>query len=823
MLRKNAGFAATSLFTLGLGLGAATAIFSIVNAVLLKPLPYKAPDRLVLVWGDLRNRNVTDFPFSNPDFADLRAQTTAFEGLAAVVTFRNALPAVNGGEPEQVRTANVTDNIVRVLGLSIEHGRDFEAADGAAPPAPPRADAPDADNAPMIPAPPRVVLLSHEFWMRHFGGDPGIVGRVVRFGNGDMQVVGILAAGSELLFPPGSSLERRPDVWNCMRVDFTQGQRNDAGLRVIGRLAPRVTIEDAQAQVDRLAVDLRARFPIKQTAGLHFRVERMSDDLVADVRPAILALMGSVMFVLLIACANVANLLLSRAASRERELAVRSALGASRGRLVRQLLVESLTVSAGGALIALLFAKLGIRLLLQLKPESLPRIETVAIDPQVLGFAAAMAVLSTAAFGLVPALRGARPDTIDVLRQAGRSAGLGSGTWLRSAVVTLEVALSFVLLIGSGLMLRSFVALHRVDPGYDPAGLLTFAVGGARGAGDRPLTMDERAAFKRDFRARLHAIPGVTDVTAATPFPLDGVVSNARWGPLEAAANPSLFQQANVHFVLPGYFEAMRTRVADGRTFTEADNRPDARVVVIDSALAARVFPNQRAAGRKMLIRVRTEEPEVFEVIGVVAHQRHEALSKPGREAMFFTDGLRGHLVVGRWAVRSAGDASALASAVRAAAAEFDPRLIVSDVHPMSEFVDQAGAETRFALVLIAIFAGIALVLAAVGLYGVLSTVVRQRTPEIGVRMAFGAGRARVFRQFVGQGLKLSGLGVAIGAVVAFAMTGALRTLLVGVRPTDPPTFAGIAVMFMVIAAAACGLPAFRAARLDPNSALRDE
>ena len=824
MLRKNSGFALTALITIGIGLGATTAIFSVVNAVLLRPLPYKNPDRVVLVWGDLRNRQVFDFPFSNPDFADLRAQTTAFEGLAAIVTGRNALPAVGGGESEQIRTANATTNIFDVLGLSIAHGRNFEPADGAPPPPQlalaPGAAAPGTAPAavPTPPPPPRVVILSHEFWIRHFGGNFDIVGQIVPLGNNSIQVVGILAPGADLLFPPGTSMQRQPDVWSCLRVDFSQGSRINVGIRVVGRLKPGVTLRDAQLQVDQVAANLRRQFPIKQTAGLYFRVERIGEDLVADVKPALLTLMGAVVFVLLIACANVANLLLSRASSRERELAVRSALGASRWRLVRQLLAESLALAAGGAVLGLLLAQFGIRLLLRLKPENLPRIDAVAIDPLVLGFTTAAALLSAATFGLLPALRAARPNVIDVLRKAGRTAGLGSGAWLRGAVVTTEVALSFVLLVGSGLMLRSFVALQHVDAGYDPNGLLTFVVGNIRAP-----TLDERGAFTRDFRERLRAIPGVTDVTAASPLPLDGGIANGRWGPETAAGNPGLFQQANVHFVLPGYFAAMRGRVIDGRTFAETDNNRDARVVVIDNALAVRAFPNHSAVGQRLLVRVRSDEPEVFEVIGVVAHERHESLAKEGREALFFADGLVGHLAVNRWVVRTAGDPRSLVQSVRAAAALFDPRLIVSDIRPMSEFVDRAQAQTRFALVLIAVFGAIALVLAAVGLYGVLSTVVRQRTPEIGVRMAFGADRANVFRLVVGQGLRLSVLGIGIGMAAAWLLTGALRALLVSVQPTDPVTFASIAGVFLVITIAACGLPAVRAARLDPNAALREE
>jgi putative ABC transport system permease protein len=441
----------------------------------------------------------------------------------------------------------------------------------------------------------------------------------------------------------------------------------------------------------------------------------------------------------------------------------------------------------------------------------------VRIDPLVLGFAVLASVLAAVLFGVVPALRASRPDLADVLRQ-GRTPGLVGGKLLRNGVVMAEVALSFVLLIGCGLMVRSFVALQRADPGYDPSGVLTFVAANPFAQGN-----EGGAAFVRQLRDRLAALPGVRGVTVATPLPLDGQTVNARWGTEEAVTDPSKFQQANVHIVLPGYFEAMRTRLLAGRAFTEADDRQDATGIIIDRALAEKAFPGQPAVGKRLLVRVRSQEPEWLEVLGVVAHQRHETLAADGREAIFVTDGFMGSGLATRWAVRATGDPARLAPAVRAAVAELDPRVPVSEVQPMRALVDRAAAPTRFALVLIGVFAAIAAALAAVGLYGVLSTVVRQRTAEIGVRMAFGAGSASIFRLVIGEGMKLSAAGIALGVLAAWMLTRLMTSMLVDVRATDPATFAAIVVLFAAIAALACWLPARRAAGMDPTVALREE
>jgi predicted permease len=821
-LRKNLGFSAVSAVTIALGIGACTSIFSVVNAVLLRPLPYADAQRLVTVWGELRARNVRDWPFSPPDFRDLRLQSTQlFEDMAGFIPAGRTPISDTGAEPEQVRVGGATPNFFRVLGARVLLGRDF-IDDDATP-------QPQANQGQLVPGqapPPRlpaIAIISHGLWMRRYGGNPDVVGKDLDLGNGRAHIVGVLSPDFELLFPPRTNVERVPEMWTVTRFNFDTANRNNVAFRVVGRLKPGVTVQQAQTLVDRVAADLRKQFPIKQTSGLYFHAVPMFEDLVGDVRPAILSLMGAVAFVLLIACANVANLLVVRAAGRSRELAVRAAIGAGRLQLVRQMLAESLVIATVGTLAGVALARAGVQVLLALGPKDLPRLDAVAIDPRVLTFAVLAGLVTAVLCGIVPALRASRADVMEVLRSVGgRSAGLRGGRNLRHGVVITEVALSFILLVGAGLMLRSFVALGRVDPGYDPNHVLTFVLAPqAREPG-------QRAAFMRQVRDFLLAIPGVIGATAATPLPLDGGLVNGRWGTEAAATDPAKFRQAAYHFVLPGYFETMRTRLIEGRTFTEADNDIDQqtdmpRQVIVDDALAALAFRGESAVGKRLFLRITTPEPVWYDVIGVVAHQRHSSLAVAGPEAIFIPNGHGGHGAAGRWAVRTSGDPSQIVAAVRAAVAQIDPRAPLAEVQPMQAFVDKAMAPVRFTSTLIGIFGVVAVLLAAIGLYGVLSTIVRQRTAEIGMRMVFGAQRATILNLIVGEGLRLSAAGIGVGLVAAAMVTRVMVSMLVGVSPTDPATFVGIVVLFVAITLSASWLPAYRASRLDPMSALRDE
>jgi predicted permease len=814
-LRKNAGFAAVATITIALGIGACTAIFSVVNAVLLRPLPYADAQRLVTIWGELRVRNVSDWPFSPPDLRDLQQQSTGvFDDIAGMIPPGRVPLAAPGADPEQIRVGGATTNLFGVLGARILVGRDFVADDGT--------PVPRLANQAAV-GPPVSAILSHQFWLRRFGGDPAVIGKDVELGNGRARIVGVLAPGFELLLPPRIRADSAPEMWTAARIDVDTANRNNVVFRLIGRLKPGVSVEQAQLQADRTASDLRRHFPIKQTAGLYFHVVPMFDDLVGDVRPTIVALMGAVAFVLLIACANVANLLIVRASGRSRELAVRAAIGASRGQLVRQMLAESLVIAACGTALGLVLARAGIQVLTILGPKDLPRLDAVTMDPAVLAFAAFAGTLTAIVCGIVPALRASRADVMEVLRSVGgRSGGLRGGRKLRSGVVVTEVALSFVLLVGAGLMLRSVLALARVNPGYDPNNVLTFILQ------SRSREADERAVFNRQVRERLLAIPGVTGATAAAPLPLDGQLANGRWGTEMAVSDPSKFRQANVHAVLPDYFETLHTRLIAGRLFTEADNVIDQKTdlprrIIIDDSLAALAFRGESAIGKRLLLRITTPEAEWYEVIGVVAHQRHSSLATPGPEAVFVMDGHFGHGFATRWAVRAGGDPNQLVGAVRAAVAQVDPRAPLAEIQPMTTFVDKAMAPIRFTATLIGIFAAVAAMLAGIGLYGVLSTIVRQRTAEIGMRMVFGAPRSSILSLVVGEGLKLSAAGIAVGLAGAFAITRVMASLLVGVNPTDPVTFAAIIVLFALIAMTASWIPARRASGLDPISAIREE
>jgi putative ABC transport system permease protein len=609
-----------------------------------------------------------------------------------------------------------------------------------------------------------------------------------------------------------------PDVWYAARLSYDTASRNDYLHRIIGRLKDGARLEQARAEAEAVATEIKKVDTIRQTADFHFRLDMLGERLVADVRPAILALTGAAIFLLLIACANVANLLLVRASLRQRELAVRASLGAGWRSLARQTLAEALLLAGAGALLGLGLAWLGIRQLLVVAPANLPRFDSISLDPVAIAYTALAGLVAAVIFGLPPALQASRPNLMNILRGSGRTGGLGSGRRLRNIVVITEVALSFVLLIGSGLMFRSFIALQRIDPGYDPEGLLTFLQLGPRGSQPQ-----ERATFMREFHGRLRALTGVENAGASTPLPLSGYSNSMRWGTEQALSDPSKYQTADYQIVLPGYFETMRMRLLDGRVFTDTDNAPERKVVIIDEFLATKAFPNESAVGKRILVRIPTRETELAEVIGVVGHQRNTSLAEPGREQLYLTDGYRGHGTAAFWAVRVKGDPAQYAAAIRAEIARFNPNLLITDMHTMDAMVKRAQAGTRFSLLLIGVFAVIAALLACVGLYGVLSTEAQQRTAEIGVRIALGATPGSVFKLVVGHGLRLSAIGVAIGLFAAFGLTRSMTSMLVGVKATDPVTFVAMSALFLVIAAVASGLPARRASGLDPTIALREE
>jgi putative ABC transport system permease protein len=836
-LRKSPIFTLTAVITIALGVGASAAIFSVTNAVLLRPLPYKNPSQLVVACSDFHVRHIHDFPFSNEDYMDMRdGMTNVFQDMAGVFTFNLVLPLADG-TPEQVKAAVVTTNFFDLIGARIVRGRDFNSQDGLPQPPPPApGTTPTGAPPPQLPT---MAILSYEYFQSRFGGDPSIIGHTIQTqGALSPVIVGVLAPHFQLYFPPEAETDPDPQIWIANRLNYDNQNRNSVSIHAVGRLKPGVVLAAAQASADNVAAEAQKNFLIERTAGYAIRLEPMRANLVSEVRPTILALMGAVIFLLLIACANVANLLLVRASLRERELAVRAAMGAGRWQLVRQMLTEALVLATLGAAGGLGLAWAGIQELLVLAPANLPRMDTIRIDFAVLVFTAVAALAAAGIFGMISAWRASRPNIANVLGGSSRNEGLTSGGLLRKLVVVVEVALCFVLLVGSGLMFRSFRDLQRTNPGYDPRGLLTFQLLGNLGG----QTPEARTAAVRQIEQRLQAIPGVQSVTAATPFPLDGTFSPIRWGNLDAGNDASKFQATDFQFVVPGYFEVMHIPLISGRTFTDADNTPlpdavlqatlrqgkspctvapGSCVVVIDDELAQKAYPNGSAVGKQILIRVRTPEAEPVEVIGVVAHTRDESLAVPGREQVYFTDAFVGAGAVAGWAIRARGSEERFGNEIRSTIKAINPHLLIAQMQPMDAVVEHAQAGTRFSLLLIGVFAVIAALLAAVGLYGVLSTVVRQRTAEIGVRMALGAERARIFKLIVGQGLRLTAVGIAAGLVAAFVLTRLMASMLVGVKATDPLTFLTMSIVFIVIAGVASWLPAWRAARVDPNDALR--
>lgn len=811
---RNPGFAAVATFTIALGIGANTAIFSVVRAVLLQPLPYEDPQELVLLWGEMRTRGVTHFPTSPPDFAAFRDRAEGLDDLGAVFTFATSL--TGDGDPIQVTAAGVTTNFFSVLGVEPILGRDFLPEDGT--------PQPQGVNPGQPGSLPGIAILSHGLWQRRYGGDPDVVGRTVELGGGPSEIIGVMPPGFELFMPETAAVATDADVWLSSRIDFVNAPANNVFLRPVGRLADGWTREALQAEVDRIAADLAADNQVKATAGYAVRVESLHEDLTAGVRPVILTLFGAVFFVLLIACANVSNLLLVRASSRDREVAVRAAMGGSRGRLVRQMLIESGLLALGGAVVGIALALGGISLLLALQPDDLPRIADVRIDGVVLLFTLVAAVGAALAFGILPALQGSKVELADALKERSNTGAGSARRLLRNAVVVGEVALSLVLLLGAGLMVRSFVELNRVSPGFDPEGVLTFTAAPPFAA--YPQAID-RVNFAVALQDRLEAIPGVERAALSGSLPLTGTLLNGRYGPEEARTDPEQFRQAAYRAVTPGYFEAMGTRLLAGRVFTDADNVDSTAVVMVDDQLASTLWPGESAIGKRFLVRVLDPEPVTVEVVGVVEHQRDQDLARIGMETVYFTDYFFGAFG-GTWVVRTEGDPLAISGAVREAVSSVDPNVPTADVLPMSGYVESAMAPTRFALTLIGVFGIVALLLASIGLYGVLSYVVRQRTAEIGVRVAFGAEAGSILKLVVGQGLALASVGLAVGIVVAFGLlsvlptAGAFDALLVGVAPTDPLTFVGTSAVFGLVAAVACYVPARRATRVDPVTALRD-
>jgi putative ABC transport system permease protein len=807
-LVETPGFTLAAVLTLALGIGANAAVFSVVRAVLLRPLPYAEPERLVLVWNRMELNDFTRAPVTSPDLVDYRREARLFSGFAATNNVGDA-SLIADGEAQRIKLAMVTDDFFTVLGAAPLLGRTFTPDDGS--PLPP----PDPQN-PTAAPPAAALVVTFGFWQRFLGSNPRALGRALVVDGQPMEVVGVMPPDFRLLMPPDAGMPTDIDAWTPFRFDLSQGARDQQWLRVIGRLKPGVTLAAAQAEMDAIAARQRAQFSFHRNMDVHVSVQPMHADVVEHVRPTLLALLGAVGFVLLIACANVANLMLARAAARRREMALRAALGAGRWRIFRQVLTEGLLLAVLGGGAGLALAGVGVPLLLALRSAELPRVGEVGIDGGVLAFTAGATLLSALLFSLVPALRSFSAEAAAALKEAGAGAGAVRGR-TRSALLVVQVALSLVLLIGAGLMLRTLVNLRQVKPGFEPGGVLTYTV--ALPFTPRYQQPADRARFFLDMKERVAALPGVEAVGAVFPLPLGGRFFTGPYGEPDEPVEQWSKNDANLRVTLPGYFEAMGIRLLAGRTLTDADSREQRPVVVVDRRLAERFGGPAAALGRRIGFDAFGAQIRP-EIVGVVDAVRHKQLTADGRATIYFPQSLFPWppLTV---AVRSGADPSALAAAVRQEVGALDPEVPLYDVRPMADYVSQAMAPARFTLLLIGLFAAVAVALALVGLFGVLSFLVHQRSREIGVRMALGAEPGRILRMVVGRGALLVGTGLALGLAAAVPLTRALAGLLYGVSPLDPVTFVSLPVLLAAVALVACLLPARRAAGVDPMVSLR--
>ena len=793
---KSPGFTAVALIALALGIGANTAIFSVVNAVLLRALPYRQAERLVSVWEHnrprARERNVV-----NPaNFLEWQAQSQSFESMAAFYDTRFNL--TGAGEPVEIPAQVATGNLFAVLGAEAALGRTFTPEDGE----------PGRDD---------VVVLGHSFWQRQFGGARDVLGKTVALNGQSVEIIGVMPPDFKF-FIKENSLGGKPAVlWTPTK--FTPAQNRGRFISVVARMKPGVTHEQAQAEMHTVAARIEQQRPDFNT-GWGARVVPLREQLAGEIKTPLMILLGAVAFVLLIACANVANMMLARAASRSKEIAIRAALGAGRWRVVRQLLTESLLLSAAGGLAGLLLATWGVDALVSLSPPNLIGPEAVGVSLPVLGFTFAVTLVTGVVFGLMPALEAARFDANDALKETGRgNTGSPRSRRLRAGFVVAQVALSLVLLVGAGLMAKSFARLSAVDPGFDSNNLLTMRVL----LPDTKYRDDAaRVAFFRQAAERLKGLPGVRSVSMAQALPFAGIGAGTSFT-IEGRPEPPAGDRpgTDVRVTDENYFETMRIPVLRGRTFTPQEGREDRRVVVINESLARKYFPGEDPIGKRITIAMKaTNEPsEIIGVVGDAKYQKLEAEQRPMSYWAYPTLAYSAMSLV----IRTEGDPLGLAAVSQREIRAIDPEQPVADVRTLRSWIGESVARSRFGTLLLSIFAAVALVLAAVGVYGVMSYTVAQRTHEIGIRMALGARPRDIFRLVGGQGLAVALAGVALGAAAAFALTRVMTGLLFEVEATDPAVFGSLAILLTLVAALACYIPARRAAKVDPMIALRCE
>jgi putative ABC transport system permease protein len=803
VLVKNPSFTAVAVLTLALGIGANSAIFSVVNAVLLRPLPFLAPDQLVRVVSVRLRENVPDNA-SYPDFADWRAQNHVFERMAAFHT--DSFTLTGQGEAAHIPGAVVSADLFSLLSARPALGRTF---------------LPEEDNLGAVGG-GLVVILSYRLWQERFGADPGIVGRTIELDNRSFTVVGVMPAGFQ--FP----IQAEPiDFWTTVAVEFiapTGGQsmaeqRGAHYLDVIARLKPHVSGAQAQAEMRTIVNALNKQYPENAPRGT--RIVPELDQLVGDVRPALLVLLAAVGCVLLIGCANVANLLVARAAARQKEMAVRGALGAGRGRIIRQLLTESLLLASVGGTLGTALALWGIHAVVGLVPEDIPRLADIHLDGSVLVFTILLSLLTGILFGLAPALQVSGPNVMESLKEGGR--GLADSlhrSHMRSFLVVFDVAVAVVLLVGAGLLIQSFWHLQRVDPGFNPHRILTFKI-------DLPYTRYEgvhQTQFFQQAVMRLNRLPGVRSASLVLPLPLDGDEIDTSFDIEGRHAARADQPRTNYSWTEPGYFRTLGIPLLRGRDFTERDDLKAAPVVIINETLARNFFPGRDPIGLRIKPGISNgyKESPMREIVGVVGDVKLNGLTAPAGPQVYvpLAQSPLGSMIV---VVHTEIDPLSVAPTVRREVAAMDKDLPIYGVKTLDQYLGESVAQSRFDTSLVGIFAALALALAAVGLYGVVSYSATQRTHEIGVRVALGAQKGDVLELVVGQGFKLALIGVAIGIAGALMLTRFLSSLLYGVRPTDPLTFIAVSMILTSVALMAGYIPARRATKVDPLVALRYE
>src|SRR5262245_33134475 len=798
ILLKKPGFALIALITLAFGIGANTAIFSVVNAVLLRPLPYVEPERLVALW---ETRQGGRNSISYPNFLDWRAQNKSFERMASYYTNYMALTGI--ATPVNLRSAVVSPDLFATLGVKPQLGRWFVAE----------------EEKPGI----RAAIINYGLWQRQFGGDPNVVGRALTLNGKQFNVVGVMPAGFQ--FP----IEAEPvEVWVTSSIDGEKTnpkepaqneQRGAHFLLAVGRLKHGLKLEQAQAEMNAIGANLEKQYPDSNTRR-GVKLIPYHNDLVHDYSEALWLILGAVGCLLLIACANVANLLLARATARYKEIAVRAALGADRRRVIRQLLTESLLLSLGGGVLGLLLAWWGTEGLVKLIPEDVPRLAEINIDHWVFGFTLLISVVTGVVFGLAPALQASKIELTEAMKEGSRSAGGGRGR-LRGALVVAEIAIALVVLIGAGLLLQTFRRLQQVDLGFDTHNILTATVELPDARYPKP---EQVTAFYQTLLDRVKAMPGVEAVSAIVPQPLSGDTMMISFD-IEGRNIPKGERPVS-HFrsISLDYFSVMKIPLLAGRAFTERDNSQGPGVVIVNETFAKRHFPNENPIGKHVKPGISLEgEPVWREIVGVVKDVKHRQSLSRDYEPEYYLPHAQMPINSMNLVMRVTNDQRGLASAIQHEVQSLDLDIPVYRIRTLEQYLGVAVAQPKFNALLLSLFAGLALLLTAIGLYGVMAYSVVQRGQEIGIRIALGAQTGDMLKMVLRQGLKLTAIGLSIGLATAFALTRYIQSLLFGVKAADPLTFAAIAMLLIAVALVACWAPARRATKVDPMVALRAE